>query len=308
MNASLELEKVNLGEKTISIPIARIRGKLSGHTLLVTAGMDGDEYAAVDAAYKVWEKYKGGNFSGTLLVVPIVNIPGFETGTSYNPLDGKFPKHIFPGKPTGSPSERLIYWLYQKILSGVSVWLDLHGASVYERLSPVLLMYETENREVNERNIKILHALPKGIITYERPGVWGGKPVKVGSLGISYIMAESGDLGARDNKWVNLHLRWVESVMKSLGMKKGRINNSKKNVYREIHEEFASQNGLWYPTIEGRGKFKKNTILGEIRSLTGDCVHRYIAKRDGQFLWGLEKTYCRKGEEFLSYGSELAEI
>ncbi len=92
------LYSVDLGERHIEIPVAEIEGSLPGKTLLITAGMDGDEYAGIEAAFQAVEKYQHETFSGRLIILPVVNILGFENESSQNPLDQKFPKYIFPGR------------------------------------------------------------------------------------------------------------------------------------------------------------------------------------------------------------------
>src|SRR5690242_19972927 len=91
------------------IPVFDIAGNQPGKTVLITAGVDGDEYAGIHAAYQLEENYRHGNFSGRLVIIPIVNVERFKQECSQNPLDGKLPKNIFPGSPDGSPSEQRIH-------------------------------------------------------------------------------------------------------------------------------------------------------------------------------------------------------
>ncbi len=134
---------VDLGKTRISIPVADIQGERPGKTFLVTAGIDGDEYTGIQAAYELIEVYRKRNFAGRLIVIPIVNVPGFEAGCSENPLDGQFPKSVFPGKENDSPTERLVDWLARSYVSESYVWFDLHSGALNERLNPFLWTYET---------------------------------------------------------------------------------------------------------------------------------------------------------------------
>lgn len=304
MNGIIKTETVDLGTARIKIPMATIAGKKSGVSLLVTAGMDGDEYAGIDAAYELVDTYKSRNFSGNLTVIPIVNIPGFEAGTSQNPQDRKFPKHFFPGSPSGTSSERMISWLVRNHIPGVSVWIDLHGASVYERLRPVAMLFETKNKIVNRRTEQIIHALPERLITYEKSGVWGGKPERVAKFGVSYVFSESGDLGAREREWIDIHLERIESVMAVLGMIKKTIPKTQKHVYRSVQEIHAQKSGLWFPNRKAKQMIKKGMLLGEIRNYEGRVIQSINFQENGEFLWGMEKTWCTKGETLIGLGSD----
>jgi predicted deacylase len=127
----ITLTPVSLGNTSVDIPLARIQGESGGPTLLVTAGNDGDEYAGIAACYRIIEEFSSTRFCGTLIVVPIVNIPGFEAEKSENPMDGKFPKYIYPGNKLGSATERLRFWL-SEIAESSDFWMDLHGGSLVE--------------------------------------------------------------------------------------------------------------------------------------------------------------------------------
>jgi len=63
----INLSTVDLGVKKIKIPVAEISGKKYGKTLLVTAGMDGDENSGIEAAYRLIEEFKDRNFYGNLI-------------------------------------------------------------------------------------------------------------------------------------------------------------------------------------------------------------------------------------------------
>jgi len=56
--------------------------------------MDGDEYAGISAAYQLIEEFSHTPFRGSIIIVPIVNMPGFIAQTSENPEDGKF-RNVF---------------------------------------------------------------------------------------------------------------------------------------------------------------------------------------------------------------------
>ncbi|MCE7897977.1 MAG: hypothetical protein DPW11_01280 [bacterium] len=56
--------------------------------VLITAGVDGDEYDGICAAQALIQSY---NLPIPITIIPIVNIPGYLSHTSYNPLDKRYP-------------------------------------------------------------------------------------------------------------------------------------------------------------------------------------------------------------------------
>ena len=55
---------LDLGSAVIRVPVADIKGRAPGKTLLVTAGVDGDEYASIDAAYTMIDEVNKASFNG----------------------------------------------------------------------------------------------------------------------------------------------------------------------------------------------------------------------------------------------------
>ncbi|MEI8232411.1 MAG: succinylglutamate desuccinylase/aspartoacylase family protein [bacterium] len=100
--------------------------------VLITGGIDGDEYAGIEIAKKLIASY---DLSIPITVIPIVNLAGYKNKISYNPLDGRYPKHIFPGSVFGSSSSRLMHEV-SKYAKGVDLWIDLHCGAIGETLIP----------------------------------------------------------------------------------------------------------------------------------------------------------------------------
>ncbi len=194
-----------------------IPGIRPGKTLLVTGGMDGDEYAGIEAAKQIADQYKAGNFSGRLIVIPIVNVAGFKNKSSQNPLDGKFPKNIYPGRSWGSSTSRLVHRLSTNFVSQADVWHDLHGGASDERLIPFVWLFETGVSEVDALTRTLIERLDTDKIVFERTGRFS-KPGQLARQGKNYIMAESGELGQRDEAAIARHIAWVETTMRVLGM------------------------------------------------------------------------------------------
>jgi predicted deacylase len=102
--------------------------------ILITAGIDGDEYQSIKTAKMIISNYK---LDVPITVIPIVNIAGYQAKTSYNPLDGHFPKHIFPGSSFGSSSSRLMNQI-SRYTAGKKIWIDLHCGALGETLFPFI--------------------------------------------------------------------------------------------------------------------------------------------------------------------------
>ena len=213
------MPRLRLTQKLPMPPVVDIKGNSSGKTLLVTAGMDGDEYAGIEAAYLLIDKYRSGTINGRLVVVPIVNLAGFEHKSSHNPTDGKFPKNIFPGRARGSASEQLVHWLVDTHVSGADAWLDLHGGALTESLTPFLWTYQTGVKSTDALTEQFYKASGAELVLLQKAGMCTkARALAKRKRPCAYILAESGERGERKQEDIERHVQWAEVLMRQLGM------------------------------------------------------------------------------------------
>src|SRR5207247_11386425 len=83
-------------------PYIAISGVSSGPVALVTAGIHAAEYTGIEAAIRLGRSLDPGKVRGTLVVIPLLNRPGFsERAVSVTPEDGANLTRIFREHPTG---------------------------------------------------------------------------------------------------------------------------------------------------------------------------------------------------------------
>lgn len=297
----IRLQRVDLGDTTIELPIADLVGLRPGPTLVVTAGMDGDEYAGITAAYQLIERYTALDFAGRLIVIPVVNIPGFQAECSHNPLDDKFPKYIFPGRVDGSPTERLLA-VISSLASEADCWYDLHGAAITEGVNPYLWLHNTGVAKVDALARDLIHYGIAENILYERAH-FGLKPAALAKQGCTYIVAESGSRRTELSDDAARHLAWLTSTMQLLGLIDGTPERKETRVMTHVSFITAASDGLWQPADIDYSFIKQGTTLGQVTRLdgTGEKIIRAISS--GTPLWWKETMRLKKGDILLALGS-----
>ncbi len=284
----IDLIPVMLGEQTVLIPVAILEGRAPGKTLLVTGGMDGDEYAGIEAAYELIARYRSGNFSGRLVVVPLVNVPGYNAGTSKNPMDNQFPKFIFPGDAFGKPTHQLVDWLVRKCVAGADAWYDLHGGASDEGLNPFLWTYRTGSKQLKQYTRELEQQTSFQTIVSERPW-WLTKQERLGKRGCWYVLAESGARGEVMPEDVEQHVLGVESAMRVLGMlTKQAVVPVEREKYRQVVVLSAPFDGVWHGKILSSHAVKKGDILGYVSHTPDAIKHPVISPKTGVRLWWKE--------------------
>ncbi len=116
----------------VRIPLVTIRGPKRGPTVVIIAGVHGEEVIGVAVVLRIIEEIKLRR--GTVYIIPAANMQGLSQGFRFVPL-GETTKwgnlnREFPGSPNGDPTERIAYAISEKIdelLPRPSVIIDLHA-------------------------------------------------------------------------------------------------------------------------------------------------------------------------------------
>ena len=94
-------------DAALSIPVAVFHGAKPGPVLALVSGAHGTEYASIIALEKLISSLNPTEISGTVIVVPLINIPSFEQKVPHvNPVDRKSMNRFYPGKVDGTQTER----------------------------------------------------------------------------------------------------------------------------------------------------------------------------------------------------------
>ncbi|EDM45489.1 Succinylglutamate desuccinylase/aspartoacylase [unidentified eubacterium SCB49] len=109
----------------VEIPIIVERAKAPGPTVLLTAGIHGDEINGVEIVRQVIANKINKPKRGTVICIPILNIFGFLNASRVFP-DGRDLNRVFPGTKTGSLASRVAYHFTKEILPFADYCLDFH--------------------------------------------------------------------------------------------------------------------------------------------------------------------------------------
>ena len=125
--------KITLSESysgaDIQIPVFVWKGPKPGPTVAITAAVHGDEINGTGTIRKILRDEPFHLSAGTLLLVPVVNILGFEQHSRYLP-DRRDLNRAFPGSRTGSLAARLANSFFRRVIKHCDYCIDLHTAAV----------------------------------------------------------------------------------------------------------------------------------------------------------------------------------
>ena len=284
---------------SLHLPYTLITGAREGLTAVITAGIHCDEYIGIQAVIELASELDPGQISGTVILLPVVNLPGFERrGTSLVPEDGKNLNRVFPGDAAGSVSERIAHTLYQDFLSRADCYVDLHSGDYYETLDPYVYYVGDTPCEAASQ---LMAACVNTRYAVRSACRVGGAYNVASDNGIPSVLIERGGSGCVRWDEVQADKADVRNILRGMGILKGRPTYYKKQPLRE-RTLTAPVTGCWYPALEAGDFFRAGDSLGEIRDTYGTLLHSVTAPEDGMLLYRANALNLIEKETMVSYG------
>jgi predicted deacylase len=156
--------------------------------------------------------------AGTLLMVPICNLPAYESALRSSPIDGMNLARVFPGKADGTVTERIAYTLTQKFLRHADFLLDLHSGGIAYEI-PTLIGYLHDDGEVGMRSRAAAEAFGAPVLWGHPLPIAAGRSVSAATAhGVPWLYTEGPGGGYARPEDVACFRRGVLNVMRHLGI------------------------------------------------------------------------------------------
>lgn len=110
----------------IPVPVV-VLARGAGPTVLVTAGVHGDEYEGQIALRRLVHDLPLDELTGRLILLPAFNAPAVRSATRTSPLDGVNLNRAFPGAPDSGPTRALAGFVLEHVVPMADFVLDLHS-------------------------------------------------------------------------------------------------------------------------------------------------------------------------------------
>lgn len=286
----------------IDIPFTVIEGTQPGPVLLVTAGVHASEFCSIEAAVRL-QQTKPDEIKGTLVILPILNIQGFRRRSIYiMPEDGKNLNRQFPGRPDGSLSEKLAYWLTSAVFPHADCYLDLHGGDLDESLLPFTIY---PRRSEASRALAVAFGLPIAIASDGKTHSIAGAV----DLGIPSLLPEMSGNGLWTDDTVGELTAGIERIMKHIGMIDREVKPALQATpdFVTMWVPVAPATGLWYSAVEVGAEVTIGQTLGQIRDPFGKVLSTVTSEKPGKIAYRMTSLSVNEGEALLGVGTPLAD-
>lgn len=282
----LSLEVTTMGDgRMLSLDVLVAAGHEQGPTVVVLAGIHGDEYEGVIAIPRVFESLDPQQLRGTIVCVPVCNVPAFGAATRTSPIDGLNMARVFPGDPAGTITQRIAYWLGEKIMHHADLIIDLHSAGVAYNL-PMLVGYYRPENELGVRTRKLAEAFGAPVL-WAHPDMAPGRTMSFAAEhGIPGLYTEAPGAGRARPADVATMTTGVINCLNALGMLDGEpvVQAVTHRLYGSgdlDHIILANAGGLFAARVGLLDAVRKGDVLGEVRSPAGQTLEVITSPADG---------------------------
>jgi hypothetical protein len=291
------------------IPVAVIHGGRPGPVLAVVSGAHGTEYASILAVQRLVEwTFDMDRLAGTLILVPIVNVPSFEKLTPHvNPTDNKSMNSRYPGDMSGTQTDRASFVITKEVVEQCDHLIDLHGGDLDENLRPYSYWTVTGNAKQDAFSREMILAFGLDhIIISDRP-----KDPKASrylentatTRGKASFTAEAGRSGPVD---VNDSAMLTDGVLKVMGFLKMTTQKGPavaNPVWIEnVVTVAADQAGTFYPQVNRDAHVMKGNRIGLVKDYLGRQVAEVVAPDSGIILFVRALPSLKKGDTIANIG------
>lgn len=301
-----ELRVMLENDEVLGIPVIVVSGRRPGATLLVTAAIHGSEYPGVEALLRLTAELDPSTMRGTLVAVPLVNIPSFYArGIFVNPQDGKNLNRMFPGNPQGTLTERIAHGLTTELVPLADALIDLHSGDIPEDLTPHCYYRRggTEEQDFTTRGMAEAFGVPFIIEEPLREGnSFGGTWYhSVALTGKPAMLVESGRQGLVEENAIMIHQRGVRRVMSLLGILEETIMPL---AFERLSNFFflkAPTGGLLKMFAHAGERVAEGQIIATIRNHFGEQVAEIASPRNAVLLYHISTLSVIDGEPFAEF-------
>ncbi|WP_276168549.1 succinylglutamate desuccinylase/aspartoacylase family protein [Zobellia alginiliquefaciens] len=288
----------------IDIPVYVFNAKKPGPTLLVQAGLHGDEINGIEIVRRMLSEKRFNITRGAVIAVPILNIFGFIHYSRDVP-DGKDVNRSFPGSRTGSMAGRIAYHYTSAILSQIDYGIDLHTGGGQRHNFPQIRY--THNDEQSEKLAKVFNA----------PISFASKLIKGSFRNAAFLLKkptvvfEAGESMRFDEYSIIEGMQGILNVMKHLDMvttldpKYIERNNTVHLGERKWLR--APTAGMFVPSISNGSEIQKGQVLGIVSDPYAKRKKTVKAPFDGLVFCINHQAVVNQGEALFHIGKPTNE-
>ena len=113
----------------VKMPVTVVNGTEPGPTAFLSAAAHGDELNGIEVVREVAYDWDLEGLRGTLVCLPVLNVPGFLAQQRYLPIYDRDLNRSFPGAPGGTSAKRMAHSIFHNFVAPCDFGIDFHTST-----------------------------------------------------------------------------------------------------------------------------------------------------------------------------------
>jgi predicted deacylase len=265
----------------LKIPIIVSRSKFNGPTILLSAGLHGDEINGIEIVRQIITRKINKPKTGTIICIPVINVFGFVNQTREFP-DKRDLNRVFPGSKKGSLASRFAYYLLKEIMPHVDYAIDFHAGGA-SRFNAPQIRIVPENQEL--KALADVFQAPFGLYSKNIVGSFRNSCDK---LGVKMLLFEGGKSVNINDEITQHGIEGTKRILNHFGMlgaRKKIIVPEKNTVYIEKSNWVrAKYSGMFHDFTKIGNYVTKGQLLATVSDPYGKIEHKVKAPNAGYII------------------------
>ncbi|MFB6118618.1 succinylglutamate desuccinylase/aspartoacylase family protein [Halosegnis sp.] len=201
-----------LGDQ-VRVPVTVVNGERDGPTAFLSAAAHGDELNGIEVVREVAHEWDHTELAGTLVCLPVLNVPGFLAQERYLPVYDRDLNRAFPGDPDSTSAKRIAHELFRNFLSPCDFGIDFH-TSTRGRTNMLHVRADMSHRRVS----RLANAFASNLVI-NGEGPSGSLRHEATSAGTPTVTVEMGEAHRFQRSLIDRALAGVLSVLCEFGLR-----------------------------------------------------------------------------------------
>ncbi|MEC3861754.1 succinylglutamate desuccinylase/aspartoacylase family protein [Mesobacterium sp. TK19101] len=239
-----------------------------GPTVLLLAGVHGDEYEGPAALTRLYQALEPSDVTGRLIFLPQLNAPACTAGTRVSPLDGGNLNRAFPGAADGGPTAQIAHMVSACLMPVCDAVIDLHSGGKASWFVPCALAARGRDGAPDVANMALARAFRADVI-WQLGAANDDRSVNGAATahGIPCIAAELGGGGYVGIDALQIGEAGVRHALIQLGVLQGKVPEAMPRVVELSapgHRVTAPVAGVYLPARAAGEDIAAGERLGQI--------------------------------------------
>lgn len=304
VEASFGVAKLH-SRNPVEVPVIINRSKKQGPTVLITAGIHGDEVNGVEIVRQIIAKGMNKPKIGTIICIPVINIFGFIHMDREFP-DGRDLNRAFPGSKSGSLASRVAHKLIKEVVPYVDFILDYHTGGSDRFNSPQIRIAKGEK------------SLDELATIFGAPFVLYTKNIKKSfrstcyNLGVPILLYEGGKSFHIDSVVTNTGVNGCKRLLNHLGMLQSKFKVSKPKKRSVFISESkwlrAKHSGMFKSSVALNSVVNRGDVIGNITDPYGKFNHFVKSENSGYIININQAPIVYQGDALFHISTKLKDF